>query len=178
MFFSEETQIKKAINGNPNAWESLVKKHEKRVFNTSLRLTGNREDAMDLTQEVFFEVYRKLSQFRQQSSLATWIQKISYGKSIDFLRRSKPESQLEEETLIENETPHTHLMKSEKNQAIQSFFRSLPIEPRLILELKFFHGKTFDEIGEELGCPANTVKSKFYSAIRKHKSKMEAIHVM
>jgi len=178
MLFSEKSQIEKAINGNARAWETLVKKHEKRIFNTSLRLTGSQDDALDLTQEVFFEVYRKLGQFQHRSSFATWVKKISYGKSIDFLRRNKVSMELDENDLVETETPYTKLVQDEKNQSVLKYLKNLPTEQRIILELKFFQGLTFQEISEETDLSTNTIKSRFYSALKKIKPKMEAQRVL
>jgi RNA polymerase sigma-70 factor (ECF subfamily) len=178
MFFSEKRTIKNAINGSPVAWEKLVKLHEKKVFNTSMRLIGNREDAMDLTQEVFFEVYRKLSQFRYQSAFSTWLQKISYGKSIDFLRRSRCEVDIEGKEIIEHETPCTHILRRDSNRKILEIFRRLSLEQRLILELKFFQNETFEEISITLNLPQSTVKSRYYAAIKDKTFRKEISHVL
>jgi len=178
MFFSEKQLIKKAIQGHAGAWENLVKKNEKAVYNLALRMTGNRDDAMDLTQDVFFDVYRKLSSFRQESSFSTWIRKIAYGKSIDFLRRQKESTQIQEDSVISETDPHRDLIKSDQNRVVLDFLQQLTTEQRLIVELKFFQGQTFDEISQTMNLSANTVKSRFYAAIRNRRMKMEASHVL
>ncbi|PIE02210.1 MAG: RNA polymerase subunit sigma-24 [Acidobacteria bacterium] len=178
MLMTEKAQIEKAIQGNARAWEKLVRKHEKTIFNTSLRLTGNREDALDLTQEVFFEVYRRLPQFRHQSSFSTWVQKISYGKAIDFLRRLKPTSELKDSIMIDERTPQSQLEEREANKSILTYLSRLAPEQRLIIELKFYHDMTFQEISLEMNCSENTIKSRFYSALKKMKTKREAQNVL
>ncbi len=70
-------------------FRDLVETHKKRVFNTCISFVQNTEDAEDISQEVFIEVYRSLHHFKQQANVSTWIYRIAVNKSLDFLRRKK-----------------------------------------------------------------------------------------
>ena len=76
-------------NNSDISFKDLVEAHKKRVFNTCISFLQNTEDAEDITQEVFIEVYRSLDKFKQQSNVSTWIYRIAVNKSLDFLRRKK-----------------------------------------------------------------------------------------
>jgi len=85
----DESLINKLKKGDLHAFKVLVDEHQKRVLNTCYRFVNNREDAEDLTQEVFIEVYKSISRFRGDSKLSTWIYRIAMTKSLDFLRKGK-----------------------------------------------------------------------------------------
>jgi len=81
--------LKKLQAGDGAAFAQLVEEHKNRVLNTCYRFLFNREDAGDLSQEVFIEVYRSIASFRREADLATWIQRIAINKSLDLIRRKK-----------------------------------------------------------------------------------------
>jgi RNA polymerase sigma-70 factor (ECF subfamily) len=85
----DEYLINNLKKGDLHVFKVLVDEHQKRVLNTCYRFVNNREDAEDLTQEVFLEVYKSISRFRGDSKLSTWIYRIAMTKSLDFLRKQK-----------------------------------------------------------------------------------------
>ena len=81
--------IKQVLGGDADAFEHIVKKYEKKVYNLALRYLKNRDDALDLSQEVFIQVYNNLAQFRGDSQFSTWIYRVTYNKCVDMLRKTQ-----------------------------------------------------------------------------------------
>jgi RNA polymerase sigma-70 factor (ECF subfamily) len=171
--------IEGALNGSLQAWETLVRRYEARVYNFSLRLTGNRDDAMDLMQEVFLGVYRNLESFRGESQFSSWLFRIAHNKAIDMARRrnASPVQDMDVEELPEpgsaNSSPLSLLMSEQSNATVQALLAMLSAEQRLLVELKVFQGMTFDEIAELQDISANTAKTRFYSALKKLRVMLE-----
>ncbi|MCB1051812.1 MAG: sigma-70 family RNA polymerase sigma factor [Acidobacteria bacterium] len=180
---NDQALAKKALEGSGDAWERLVKKHEKNIYNYGLRMLGSPDQALDLLQETFFAVFRNLHQYDGVGSFSGWILKIASNRCIDLLRKRNPAAPkddpdpafegLTETRLNPEETLH---LSAEKNRLVQAM-QKLPPEQAVILELKFFHGLTLDEVADHCGTSTNTVKSRFYSALKKMKIHLEAQNV-
>ena len=83
---NESDLIRRAKEGDSSAFEELVLTHQTKVYNLALRMTGNPEDALDLSQETFIRVYKALPLFKGQSTFSTWIYSIASNICLDFLR--------------------------------------------------------------------------------------------
>jgi RNA polymerase sigma-70 factor (ECF subfamily) len=185
----DEALIAAALNGSSFAWEKLVKRYESRVYNHGLRLTGNPSDAMDLMQEVFLGVYRNLHRFRGDAKFSSWLFRIAHNKAVDMNRRrqllrtqrsSDPDDGEEFDTVPADsqDEPDVQLSEQELNQQIIDMLATLPLDQRLIVEMKVFQALTFDEIALLQDISANTAKTRFYTALRKLKVKSEESHVL
>ena len=178
--------IERALNGSLQAWEDLVRRYEGRVYNYSLRLTGNRDDALDLMQDVFMGVYRHLERFRGDSQFVSWLFRIAHNKAVDLVRRRHaspvkyqvlPDDPDEWPDVSDTATnPQSAALTNEKNAMIQRLLDALTPEQRLILELKVFQSMTFEEIAMMQDISANTAKTRFYSALKKLRALMEEDH--
>jgi len=186
----DEALIAAALNGSLRAWEKLVRRYEGKIYNQGLRLMGNSSDAMDLMQEVFLGVYRNLHRFRGDAKFSSWIFRIAYNKAMDMNRRKKlmitqtRVSDADELDILET-IPGRSSYEAEKilndyqrNKQIISMLTDLPIEQRLIVELKVFQSLTFEDIAEIHEISVNTVKTRFYSAIKKLKVISESNYVL
>ncbi|HBN15449.1 MAG: sigma-70 family RNA polymerase sigma factor [Pseudomonadota bacterium] len=181
---SDEVLIAAALDGSLTAWNALVRRHERQVYNFSLRFTGNPDDARDLMQEVFLGLYRNLENFRGQSQLTTWLFRIGHNKAVDMARRRQAGpvvTALDDEVHAEvpqaddeAELPDRHLQEQQSNARIQRVLQQLPVEQRLVVELKIFQELTFDDIAEIESISANTAKTRFYAALKKLKSLLES----
>lgn len=189
----DDALIRAALEGSARAWDNLVRRHETQVYNFSLRLTGNPTDALDLMQDVFLGVYRNLHRFRGESLFTTWLFRIAHNKAIDMNRR-RPlctsldsaledgsdmlEAQARRNADMAEHDPLAMLDEGRRNALIQALLAALPMEQRLIVELKVFQSHTFEEIAELQDISANTAKTRFYTALRKLKVLMEQDHAM
>ncbi len=189
----DDALIRAALKGSARAWDQLVRRHETQVYNFSLRLTGNPTDALDLMQEVFLGVYRNLHRFRGESQFSTWLFRIAHNKAIDMARRRPSSTSLESALedagdLIEarwqqlddvpEQDPQALLDERQRNALILAQMGELPLEQRLVVELKVFQSLTFEEIAELQDISANTAKTRFYTALRRLKALMEQDHGM
>ncbi|MCL2392880.1 MAG: sigma-70 family RNA polymerase sigma factor, partial [Oscillospiraceae bacterium] len=83
----ERSLIQRVIDGDRNAYEELVIANQKNVYNLALKMTKSEEDALDISQEVFFKAYRHLGRFRGDSMFSVWLYRLTYNLCIDFLRK-------------------------------------------------------------------------------------------
>lgn len=186
----DQALIAAALNGSAYAWEKLVKRYETRIYNHGLRLTGNASDAMDLMQEVFLGVYRNLHRFRGDAKFSSWIFRIAHNKAVDMNRRKRlmsvqPKSPNQDEgdaldnfPAEVNLEPDVKLDEQQLNSRVLKMLGELALEQRSIVELKIFQSLTFDEIAQLQDISANTVKTRFYSALKKLKVVSKEKHVL
>ena len=85
----EAILLKKAKRGDLAAFEALVQLYKNKIYGLALRMTGDTEDAFDVAQESVIKLYRALPKFRQESSFATWVYRITRNSSLDFLRKKR-----------------------------------------------------------------------------------------
>lgn len=174
---SDDKLVQQALKGNKNAWMTLVTRYEGSIFNYTLRMVGNREDAKDLMQDIFISVFRNLSSFRGEAKFKNWLFRIAHYRCIEFYRRKKPTTSLDEAPeQVEHERdacPEYSLKQGQQAQALTIAMQRLPVNQRSVVELKFFQNFTFDEIAEQLGVSSNTAKSRLYSALDKLKGELE-----
>ena len=174
----EEARLVQAIRaGDGDAFETLVREHQTRVYNLALRMTGNPEDALDVSQETFLKAWRTLGQFRGDCSLGSWLYRIASNLSIDLLRKAK-RRQTEKLVSLEDPgedgrplelpdvsgDPQLLLERAEGRQAVLECLDRLPREQKLILVLRDVNGLSYEEIGETMGLELGTVKSRIFRA--------------
>ena len=178
---SDETLVKQALKGKKSAWVALVKRYEKNLYNYTLRMVSNPADAMDLMQDVFVAVFRNLSTFRGDSPFKGWMFKIAHYRCIEFYRRKRPTQSLDDhpEQFDEasDECPEYLAVSDHQANALHKALQTLPVNQKLVVELKFFQHCTFDDIAKQLGISVNTVKSRLYSGLDKLKDHLEFDYV-
>ena len=155
--------IIQARRGKVEAYNLLVSRWEKRVFNYILRLVSNREDAMDVTQDVFLKAYQNLGKLEDLSRFAPWLYRIAHNESHSLLRKSRPEGELNYEPASSD--PAARLFPIELSLAVQGALKRLSDDQREAVVLKVYQGFKFDEMAEILCCPVSTVKSRLYTAL-------------
>jgi RNA polymerase sigma-70 factor (ECF subfamily) len=178
---SDETLVKQALKGKKSAWVTLVKRYEKNLYNYTLRMVSNPDDALDLMQDVFMAVFRNLASFRGDSPFKGWLFKIAHYRCIEFYRRKKTTQSLddapEQQEQSDDTCPEAHFFSGQQASLLKKAMQTLPVNQKLVVELKFFQHCTFDDISKQLGVSVNTVKSRLYSALDKLKDHLELDHV-
>ena len=172
---SDDTLVARALAGSNGAWQKLVKRYEKRVYNYALRMVGHPDDAFDLMQEVFMGVHRNLASFRGDAPFPGWLFRIASFRCTDYLRRRRPHESFDEQTtgVINPVGPEEQTFATHTNQKITAALQTLPDGQRQVVELKFFQHFTFEDIAAQLGISPNTAKTRLYSALRKLKQHEE-----
>ncbi len=152
----------KARNGDMTAFEQLVMLYQSKVYNLAHKLTGNYDDASDAAQEAFIKLYKSLGSFKEQSSISTWIYRITYNVCIDRLRQNKRHMVAEaDETVADRSpTPDDVVIANDDRRRIHEAIRRLPEEYRAAVVLRDVNGHSYDEVAAILGCSLGTVKSR------------------
>jgi len=155
--------IAKARRGHVDAYNVLVSRWEKRVFNYLLRLVGHREDALDLSQDVFLKAYQNLRKLDEPAKFPGWLFRIAHNEAYSLLRKNRPEGELAAEPRIGEAS--SRMFPVELNLAVQSALGRLSDDQREAVLLKVYQGFKFEEMAEILACPVSTVKSRLYTAL-------------
>ena len=177
MTIDEELRvIKKVLDGDKGAFEDIVLANQKNVYNLALKLTGNEEDALDISQEAFFKAYLQLGSFRAQSRFSVWLYRLTYNLCIDFLRK-KPKATVISLTYSDGEDdtadieipdmrdiPEDVILRCESGEIISQSICELRPEHREILTMREITGMSYCEIALTLGVSEGTVKSRLARA--------------
>jgi len=168
---------KSGMTSKEDLFRSLVAEHQEMVINTCYRFVFNREDAEDLAQDVFVEVFRSLEQFREESRLSTWIYRIAVTKSLDHLRRIKrvkrfgslkriigAEDPSGELPAPFSENPAEALAENERANILQSALNRLPDSQKAAFLLSKQDGFSNQEIAEILKTSVSAVESLIHRA--------------
>jgi RNA polymerase sigma-70 factor (ECF subfamily) len=155
--------IAKARRGDVEGYNLLVSRWEKRIFNYLLRLVRNREDAMDLSQDVFLKAYQNLPKLDDPAKFSGWLFRIAHNEAFSLLRRRKPDGEIDREPAAADSGGR--LLPMELSLAVESALRRLSDDQREAVLLKVYQGFKFEEMAEILGCPVSTVKSRLYTAL-------------
>lgn len=173
---SEKKIIEKVLGGDANAFEELVLKYEKTVYNLALRMVGDRDDASDMTQEAFIKAYGSLSSFRGDSKFSVWIYRIATNVCLDFLRSKSRKQQVsltvsdddDEDAQLDipdpKADPEQQLIKKISMQSVEEGLKTLPDKQRQILVMRELGGMSYAEIGAALSLEEGTVKSRIFRA--------------
>lgn len=168
--------VQAAQQGDQGAFSQLVEQNQGKIYSLCYRMTGNSEDAADLTQEAFLNAWRGLSKFGGQSSFSTWLYRLASNACIDFLRREKRRSALSMTLESKDEddhqadlpderwSPERELERKESRQALQAGLAALSPEHREVLLLRETEGLSYQEIARCLGLEDGTVKSRIARA--------------
>ncbi len=142
---SEELAVQ-ARKGCPDAFESLVERHEQRVFHYLCQLVGNRNDAEDLTQLTFIKAYRGLSHYDPDFGFATWLFTIAKRTAATFHRRPRPDLLALRETNVDENDPAVMLDRKDRDHALWDIARTLKPNQYEALWLRYGEGFSVGEI--------------------------------
>lgn len=162
----EEKIIQECKKGKKEAFDVLIRKYADKVYNIVLPMIQNKEDAQDVSQEVFIKVYKNIPSFQGNSSIGTWIYSIAVNTSKDYLRKT---IRLKETPLVENEIsesndPQETLDSKEAHLMVTEALGMLQEDEKEILVLKDIMGFTYEEISGILEINLGTVKSRLSRA--------------
>jgi RNA polymerase sigma-70 factor (ECF subfamily) len=172
----EATLVQRCAEGDEAACADLVAEHQRMVVQLAMNLLGDRDEALDLSQEVFLRVFRTIQRFRGQSSLRTWIYRIAVNQARNrhrFWRRRHRADQvsLDQHIATHGEfrssgelTPDRVLAQKELAQRLQNALDHLPFDQRTAIVLREIDGLSYEEIAFSLGVAVGTVKSRLTRA--------------
>lgn len=155
--------VLRARAGKVDAYNTLVSRWERRIYNYLLRLTGSAEDSMDLSQEAFLKAYQNLVKLDDAGRFGPWLYRIAHNEAISHIRRRRPETDLEAADVAPAASPR--MAPVEVSLAVEAALGRLSPEQREAVVLKVYEGFKFDEIARILECPASTIKSRVYTGL-------------
>lgn len=173
---SEKALVQQAKAGDRNAFAALVSAYESKIYNLALRYLGNREDAMDASQEVFLRVFRFLPGFQEESGFSTWIYRIGVNVCKDMLVKQSKRNEQSIEVEDEEEerrtidivdcrySPEQILENAELRTILSTAIASLPEQQREVVVLRDIQGLSYEEIASVLSLESGTVKSRLSRA--------------
>jgi len=171
--------IRRAARGDVESYNLLVSRWEKRVYNYLLRITANREDALDLTQDVFLKAYQNLRKLDDPGRFAPWLYRIAHNEAYSMFRKRRPEMDVDELEPEATETKVTvggsPVFPIELSLAVGSALGRLSAEQREAVVLKIYQGFKFEEMAEILSCPVSTIKSRLYTALELLKAELAPV---
>ncbi len=172
---SDEWWVQKSLD-EPQAFEELVYRYQTRLYNLAYRLIGDREEAQDQTQEALVRTFTALPAFRRGERFSPWVYKILVNLCISYLRKRKPQVQLNDDApLVDGSlTPEQTLEKKEIQDAVQTAILALPEQYRAVILLRHQQELSYADIARTLGLPIGTVKTHLFRAremLHKHLSK-------
>jgi RNA polymerase sigma factor (sigma-70 family) len=175
----EQELISRILGGNLDAFKLLVRQHERLVTSMIKRVVGNEEDAEDISQEVFIKVFKKLSSFKFEAKLSTWIASIAYMTALYHVRQVSGKAAVALDiTDVENEhrtteNPENILVQKNASEYIQQQISKLPLPYRTVLTLYHLNELTYKEIEQITGMPEGTIKSYLFRARKLLKDKLK-----
>lgn len=161
----EALVIKRAQEGDLKAFEELMVKYKKLVYNMCFRMLKDRYDAEDGTQEAFIKIYRGLRAYNGRSKFSTWALKITSNMCIDLIRKRKIQTvPIEDYNIKDDSSPEKHFIDSETKKDINKAVNELPEKYRTVIIYYHFMNLSYAEISDILGEPMSIVKNRIYRA--------------
>jgi RNA polymerase sigma-70 factor (ECF subfamily) len=155
--------VGRCLAGDTAAFETLVTQHQRVFFTVALRMLGNRDEASDAVQNTFVKVYEKLDTFDRTRRFFSWAYRILVNECLNLQRARRPSEPIDDRLPADGDPLET-LETEERRQRVQAAVLALPIESREVIVLRHFTDLSYEEIGEALHVPAQTVKSRLHTA--------------
>lgn len=164
--------VRACLDGRREAFDVIVERHQRHVYQLCYRFTGNHEDANDLSQDVFVRAYRGLKTFKAQASLGTWLYRIAVNvclNKVSVKTRSEPLDALlaanDERVASREETAADALLRGERAAQVRAAIARLPKKQRATLVLRVYHDLPHEQIAGILGSSVGAVKANFFHAL-------------
>lgn len=154
--------VARCLNGDTAAFETLVRRYQRVLYTVAIRLTGNPEDARDVTQNTFIRAYERLETYDPARRFFSWIYRIAVNESLNLLRVRRPHEPLED--TVEADAMADPVERQQMGERVQQALKALSKEYREVIVLRYFGELSYEEIGETIGLPEKTVKSRLFSA--------------
>ena len=178
---SNSELVKKSQLGDKSAFEELVKRHQELVFSLSFKLTGNRELANDVAQEAFIRAWKAIGKFRGDSTFGTWIYRITVNTAWTLRKKAKKHYSLNIEdtqepvVVDEKKDPELVAINSDLSIVLRKALNQIPLEQRIIVELKNIEGRSHKEIADYLDISVTAAKVRLHRAHQKLRNILEEI---
>ena len=175
MTSTDEELVARSIGGDADSFNQLILRWERPIYALAYRTIGREDDARDVCQETFLRAFRALPGFRGQAKFSSWLYRIALNLCRDWIRRERrtgfvqPPEDVDLMDLVAAAEPSESIedlvARNDQVRAVERAMALLPEDQRTAIVLKEYHGLTFQEIADLLGCPLSTVKTRLYQGL-------------
>jgi len=173
---SDVDLVAACLDSRPGAFDVIVERHRKSIYQLCYRFVGSHEDASDLSQDVFLRAYRGLRTFRGQSSLGTWLYRIGVNVCLNRVAVKAPRTEaIEEHEHVDTKTesPVERVLRGERAVRVRAAIAQLPPKQRTTLILRIYHEMSHQEIADVGGSSLGAVKANVFHALQNLKKILE-----
>src|SRR5205823_5995670 len=160
--------VERYLAGDVTAFDEIMIRYERQIYRVCYRFVENRDDAMDLAQDVFIKAFEHLSSFRRESSLKTWLYRIAMNHCINHVKKHSQEFvEVTEYTGSIRPSVQAHMEHQEQREQFRRMIKHLPPKQKAILELRINEQLTYEEIAKISGRTVSTIKASVFFALGK-----------
>ena len=163
----DSSLVRHTLEGDHKAYEALMRKYQKPLFNVALRMVGRWDDAQDIIQTVFIRAYESLPACDPPSRFFSWIYRATINESINWLKRRNKQVELTETVASSEKLPDEEYDERNLSEEIVMAMQELSIENRVVIVLRHFADLSYRELSFVLEIPEKTVKSRLFAARRR-----------
>ena len=180
-FQDDNETIGRVLSGDVSAYASLVAKHKNLVFSIILKIVNSREDAEEISQDVFLKAYQSLKTFERKSKFSTWLYRIAYNAAITKTRKKRIEMVAIEETVITNYTTDeigrnmNELDENDRVLILNKALQRLPEEDNLLITLFYKNENSIEDISDITGLSVSNVKVRLHRIRKKLYEEMNGL---
>lgn len=170
--------VREVVEGHVDAFETLVRRHQRPVYTAILRMVRDPEEARDLAQTAFLKAFEQIHTFDPQYRFFSWIYRIAIHEAINHQQRRKRAEPLAFDVVDPDRNPQGDVEGKEIERAVQSALATLSPDHRAVVVLRHFLDGSYREIAVALDLPEKTVKSRLFEARRALRLRLEAMGVL
>ncbi len=159
--------VQACLQGDRSAFDELVDRYQRALYNAAYRITGSVDDAMDVTQSAFVAAYEKLHTFDPSRRFFSWIYRITCNQALKLVEQRRPLAAIDADTHRADSNPEELYAATESGEFLERALLELGADNRVVIVLKHILGFSYSEIAELLGIPEKTVKSRLFTARRR-----------
>ena len=175
MTWTDEELVARSIRGDADSFNELILRWERPIYALAYRVIGREQDARDVCQETFLRAFRALKGFRGQAKFSSWLYRIALNLCRDWVRRERRTPVVQAPEGVDlmdlaaarepSESIEDLVARKDLTRTVERAMALLPEEQRTAIILKEYHGLTFQEIDDLVGCPLSTVKTRLYQGL-------------
>jgi RNA polymerase sigma-70 factor (ECF subfamily) len=170
----EKIWVLQSREGNPAAFEALIRAHQRMIHSLTFRMTGSMADAEDLAQETFIRAYRQLDSYQGTAKFSSWLYRIAVNTCLNWRQRERRRDQIHTQWAESNAVAQSEPGTNKPDGEIQAALMKLPAKQRAAIVLTIYDGHNHAEAAKILGCSETTVSWRVFAARRKLKRLLSA----
>jgi RNA polymerase sigma-70 factor, ECF subfamily len=173
--------IRETVTGNLQSYDALMTRYQEYVYMIAFNFGKTKENALDISQDIFIKVYKKLKTFKENSTFKTWVSKVAYNESLNWSKKNKRylhQDDVEESSnkIFTNQNPEEEVLVNENKALLLRCLFELNTKYRLAVVLRYFENMSIKEISKSMDCSEGVVKNMLFRSIQKLKNTLPTLH--